>query len=403
MFLDSNSAFAQDSAQEGRFDILCAEPVSTLVTRGNVTEICTQGKIENSTEEPFSLLRQVLGPEVSTGSDLPFISGAVGYFSYDLARRIEQLPVLAKNMEQLPEMAVGIYDWAVIVDHQKKRSCLAGLGRTPATREKWDALVALFTESVSTKAKARIPFCAQGEVRANMDKIQYASAFKRIKEYIREGDCYQVNFAQQFSVTVEGDSWLAYQQLREINPAPYSAYLNLPFAQILSSSPETFLKSHDGHVETRPIKGTRPRVENKSLDVAMANELRSSAKDRAENLMIVDLLRNDLGKNCVPGSVDVPALFEVESYARVHHLVSTIRGQLSADKDSIDLLRGCFPGGSITGAPKVRAMEIIEELEPLRRGVYCGSIGYLGCDGNMQTNISIRTLVKTANKMHFAA
>lgn len=405
MFLDSGSGLAQGgaqgTAQAGRFDVLCAEPIITLVTRGDVTEISRQGEMSTSSENPLTLLKKELAATVQDASFLPFYAGALGYFSYDLVRRIEPFTVRSENVEQLPEMAMGIYDWAVVVDHQEMRSWLAGQGRDPATQEKWDALVALFTQTVLPKA--RVPFRALGEVRTNMDKTEYASAFKRIKEYIREGDCYQVNFAQQFSVTVEGDSWLAYQQLRKINPAPYSAYLNLPFAQILSSSPETFLKVHDGGVETRPIKGTRPRVEDKTRDAELAGELRNSAKDRAENLMIVDLLRNDLGKNCVPGSIEVPALFEVESYARVHHMVSTIGGQLATGKDSIDLLRGCFPGGSITGAPKFRAMEIIEELEPQHRDLYCGSIGYLGYDGNMEVNIAIRTLVKTDDRMIFGA
>ncbi|MDQ4146663.1 MAG: anthranilate synthase component I family protein, partial [Pseudomonadota bacterium] len=187
------------------------------------------------------------------------------------------------------------------------------------------------------------------------------------------------------------------------NPAPYGAYLNTPYAQILSASPEQFLKVHDGLVETRPIKGTSARSPDATQDRLAAAWLQNSIKDRAENLMIVDLLRNDIGKNCVPGSVKVPKLFSLESFATVHHLVSTVTGRLVPGRDSLDLLRGCFPGGSITGAPKLRAMEIIEELEPHRRGVYCGAIGYFGFDGRMDTNIAIRTLVHNKGSMRFWA
>jgi para-aminobenzoate synthetase component 1 len=233
-----------------------------------------------------------------------------------------------------------------------------------------------------------------------MDSGCYHQAFNRIRDYIREGDCYQVNLAQRFQAPCTGDPWLGYRRLRAINPAPFAAYLNLPFGQVLSSSPERFLEVRGGHVETRPIKGTRPRQSDPAADAAQAGELAACGKDRAENLMIVDLLRNDLGKVCVPGSVETSRLFEVESFANVHHLVSTVTGRLAPGLDAIDLLRAAFPGGSITGAPKLRAMEIIEELEPDRRGVYCGAIGYLGFNGDMDTNIAIRTVVITAGQAH---
>jgi para-aminobenzoate synthetase component 1 len=204
-------------------------------------------------------------------------------------------------------------------------------------------------------------------------------------------------------VRARGEPWLAYRTLRRINAAPFSAYLSTPYGQILSASPEQFLKLSAGSVETRPIKGTRPRSSDPAQDRAAAAALQMSVKDRAENLMIVDLLRNDLGKTCAPGSVKVPKLFALESFATVHHLVSTVTGRLAAGYDALDLLRGCFPGGSITGAPKLRAMEIIEELEPHRRGVYCGAIGYLGFDGGMNTNIAIRTAVHSEGTMRFWA
>ncbi|WP_373280411.1 aminodeoxychorismate synthase component I [Methylogaea oryzae] len=292
-------------------------------------------------------------------------------------------------------MVIGLYDWAVVVDHRERRSWLVGQGRDARTAARWNELQRIFSQ-VQTLAWQPRGFRVLGEVVSNLPRERYARAFERIQHYIREGDCYQVNLAQRFSAPCQGSPWHAYHQLRRLNCAPFSAYLNHPQVQTLSSSPERFLQVQDGVVETKPIKGTRPRGADSAADFAQAQALRDSLKDRAENLMIVDLLRNDLGKSCRPGSVHVPKLFDVESFATVHHLVSTVRGQLADGVHALDLLRGCFPGGSITGAPKVRAMEIIEELEPNRRGIYCGAIGYVGFDGNMDTNIAIRTLVHSA-------
>jgi para-aminobenzoate synthetase component 1 len=237
-------------------------------------------------------------------------------------------------------------------------------------------------------------------VKSNLGKDDYARAFDRVQAHIAQGDCYQVNLTQRFSANVRGNAWHAYENLRRINPAPFSAFLQHPACRVLSSSPERFLKLTGEHVETQPIKGTRPRSADGRRDKALAEELRASEKDRAENVMIVDLLRNDLGKQCVPGSVSASRLFDVESFASVHHLVSTVEGRLNPGRHAADLLRACFPGGSITGAPKLRAMEIIESLEPQRRSVYCGAIGYIGFDGNMDTNIAIRTLLETGKKIH---
>jgi para-aminobenzoate synthetase component 1 len=236
---------------------------------------------------------------------------------------------------------------------------------------------------------------------ANLSRSEYQNRFERIQSYILEGDCYQVNFAQSFEAEVEGDPWAAYRRLRRINPAPFSAYLETPHGSVLCSSPERFLRLQKRWVQTRPIKGTARRRDDPAADRRMAEGLAASDKDRAENLMIVDLLRNDLGKVCRTGSVEVTGLFEIESFARVHHLVSTIEGILAAGEDALSLLRACFPGGSITGAPKLRAMQIIEELEGRRRGVYCGAVGYIGFEGGMDTNIAIRTLVVRQNRLRF--
>ena len=387
--------------QQGRFDIIAADPVVTLVCRGSDTQVFTHASTTSSQADPFQLLRTALGDPVLPAEDIPFIGGAIGYFGYDLARRLERLPAIAEDDLGMAEMAIGIYDWALVVDHHRQRSWLVGQGRDPRTRDRWDQLIDLFSQSPSERP--RVPFRLRGEIESNLTQKQYGQAFARIQEYIRDGDCYQVNFAQRFSARCEGDPWLAYRALREVNPAPFGAYLNFPEGQVLCSSPERFLKVAEDEVETRPIKGTRPRSSDPAEDRRLAAELRESAKDRAENLMIVDLLRNDLGKSCEPGSIQVPRLFEVESFASVHHLVSTVSGRLREARDPIDLLRGCFPGGSITGAPKLRAMEIIEELEPNRRGVYCGAIGYLGFDRRMDTNIAIRTLVHRQGDLYFSA
>ncbi len=384
VFLDSG----YPHTHQGRFDIMAADPVATLQTKGRQTTINDAGNVSVSNDDPFQLVQRFLQTPLSCEEDLPFNGGAIGYFSYDLARCLEKLPEIAKDEENIPEMVVGIYNWAVIVDHHKQQTHLVGHG---LTEDIWETVIDQF--SLLPVEKAQEPFVVLASPQSNMDHDYYAKAFQKIRHYLTEGDCYQVNLAQRFSSPCQGDPWQAYSYLRTINAAPFSSYLNFPDVQVLSSSPERFLSVNDGEVETKPIKGTRPRKQSQQLDVLQIGALIESRKDRAENVMIVDLLRNDISKCCKPGSVKVPRLFDIESYATVHHLVSTVKGELKEDSDALDLLRSCFPGGSITGAPKIRAMEIIEELEPNRRGVYCGSVGYIGFNGNMDTNIAIRTLV----------
>jgi para-aminobenzoate synthetase component I len=395
VFLDSG----RPRSTMGRLDILAARPYITLVTRGGMTEIRERERPTLSPADPFDLLRHYLAAD-GQPTELPFVGGAIGYFGYDLARRIEQLPSHARDAEAIPDMAVGIYDWAVVVDHAERASWLVSAGRDAQTEARWNELIALFSDAPHATARSSFQV---GPVTCNFTSDSYRQAFSRIQRYIRAGDCYQVNLAQRFAAKVRGDHWLGYQTLRRLNPAPYSAYLNFPGARILSSSPERFLEVRQGRVETKPIKGTRPRAAAPEADSALARELRGSTKDRAENLMIVDLLRNDLGKVCEAGSVTVPKLFDVESFATVHHLVSTVIGRLGEGIDAVGLLRAAFPGGSITGAPKIRAMEIIEELEPNRRGIYCGAVGWLGFNGDMDTNIAIRTMVSSDHTLRFWA
>jgi para-aminobenzoate synthetase component 1 len=393
VFLDSG----YPHSQQGRYDIFAADPVCTLVTHGEITEINQQGSVTHSSDNPFDLVKQqLLVHGIDESCDLPFNGGAIGYFSYDLARRLEHLPVLAEDAEGIAEMAVGIYAWAVVVDHQQQRSVLIAHSLDDKS---WQTLLAQFSQLPI--ATAHGSFQVTSPVQSNMDKAGYRHAFERIKHYLKEGDCYQVNLTQRFSAHCSGDPWTAYQTLRELNAAPFSAYLNCPEVQILSSSPERFLRLAYGIVETKPIKGTRPRKVDETEDQQQIQELVSSKKDRAENVMIVDLLRNDISKTCT--EVKVPVIFDVETYATVHHLVSTVTGVLAKNQHALDLLKSCFPGGSITGAPKIRAMEVIEELEPHRRGVYCGAIGYIGFNGNMDSNIAIRTLVHSNNTIRFWA
>lgn len=386
-----------DSGGRGRYDILVAQPVAILVTQGAATEICDAKGRRISTDDPFDLLREQIGAPISSMPNIPFCGGALGYWGYDLARRWLQLSGHNDGTEKLPDMAMGIYDWAVLIDHQEQEARLVSRLHAPETL---GSLPEILARLKNIHAKQKNDFQINGSIRANLSRSEYDAAFEKIRDYLIAGDCYQVNLAQRFTADACGDALEAYLSMREITPAPYSAFLNLPQAQILSVSPERFLSVQNGNVETKPIKGTRQRGIDAQSDARLVEDLRTSEKDRSENLMIVDLLRNDLSKNCAPGSVEVQKLFEVESYANVHHLVSTITGKLAAGNDALSLLRDCFPGGSVTGAPKKRAMEIIEQLEPQRRGVYCGAIGYVGWDGNMDTNITIRTLIYSNGKIH---
>lgn len=393
VFLDSGSA----EKRQGRYDILATQPVCTLLTEGKQTRITEAGKESISQLDSFTLVKQQL-PLQPAFPEVPFNGGAIGYFAYDLGRQLETLPEIAQDAEHIPDMAVGIYQWAVVVDHLQERSYLVGKADSPVH---WQTLIAQFSQYPEQQPIS--DFKVTGDIQSNMSRERYSEAFAKIKNYLKEGDCYQVNLAQRFVAECQGDPWVAYCQLRQVNSAPFSGYLNVPGVQVLSSSPERFLKVSAGRVETKPIKGTRPRKQSALADQQQIDDLKGSHKDRAENVMIVDLLRNDISKNCLPGSVKVPKIFDVESYATVHHLVSTVSGQLAEGSHALDLLRSCFPGGSITGAPKIRAMEIIEELEPHRRGIYCGSIAYIGFDGNMDSNITIRTLVHSEHSIRFWA
>lgn len=378
-----------------RYDIIVAQPCTTLVTRGDVTVVSDAEKTETSSDDPLRLLQKVLAdcPFSDTPlPDLPFIGGAVGLWGYDLGRRFENLPQRALNDISVPDMAVGIYDWALIVDHHRQVVTLL-------CYDDVNARLAWLQQQAPTVA----PFALTSRWQSNMSRQQYGEKFRQVQAYLQSGDCYQVNLAQRFQASYQGDEWQAFVRLNRANRAPFSAFLRLDDSAIMSLSPERFIQLEQGHIQTRPIKGTLPRLEDPIADAEQARRLAHSPKDRAENLMIVDLMRNDIGRVAVPGSVRVPELFVVEPFPAVHHLVSTITATLPAALHATDLLRAAFPGGSITGAPKVRAMEIIDVLEPHRRNAWCGSIGYLSVCGNMDTSITIRTVTASEGTLYCSA
>ena len=372
------------AAARGRFDLLSAWPLAELLP----------GQGESGAAFFVRLREQLaaLGPaEMPPGVELPFAGGLLGYLAYDFGRRIEALPEQARDDLGFGDAVFGLYGWALISDHQARTSQLVFHPALPVVEQA--RLLALF-EHPPGEAQEHAPFALLAPFQANIDQQRYAEAIGRIQAYIASGDCYQVNYAQRFQAPYQGDAWQAYGALRAACPTPFSGYLSLPGGgALLSLSPERFIRVSGGQVETRPIKGTQPRGRDEREDAHNAQVLLASPKDRAENLMIVDLLRNDLGRTCRIGSVRVPELFALESYPNVHHLVSAVTGELAADKDALDLLLGAFPGGSITGAPKIRAMQIIDELEPTRRGPYCGSLLYLDVRGEMDSSIAIRSLL----------
>lgn len=355
----------------GQWDIIFRQPVSVVTD------------INNWPSQLAALLAKT--PTYEGPAHLPFQGGLAGAWSYDAGRALEQLPTQAEADISLPDIAVGLYTQALLQNRAAGETwLLAESSQISELSDYWLSRVPPTPQSFSLKSAWQ----------SNMTAAQYADKFKQVQNYLLAGDCYQVNLAQRFQADYHGNAWAAYQNLRSHNNAPFSAFFKLPEGALLSLSPERFLAiDTNGHVETKPIKGTRPRHADARHDQIMAEELQHSAKDRAENVMIVDLLRNDLSRACQPGSVKVPKLFAIESYPAVHHLVSTVVGELADITQGINLLAQCFPGGSITGAPKIRAMEIIDELEPHRRSYYCGSFGYFSQHGQADTNIAIRTLV----------
>jgi para-aminobenzoate synthetase component 1 len=348
-------------------------------------------------------------------SCVPFTGGAVGYWAYDFGRRLERLPSIAGDDLALPDVVLGFYDVVGAFDHARREAWLFSTGLPcdePARRRAHaERRLDKFLWSIERRGLAeapREPAAEAARATSGFTAAAYRDAVEAVREHIRRGDIFQANLSQRWTLEVEDRSPSDFGldlagTLARRSPAPYAAYFAAHDHAVVSASPERFLELRGRRVETRPIKGTRPRGADPEDDARQRDALLASAKDRAENVMIVDVLRNDLGRVCETGSVRVPSLCELESFPQVHHLVSTVTGALREDADAIDLLEACFPGGSITGAPKIRAMEILETLEPVRRHVYCGAIGYLDWRGDADWNIAIRSALVTPGAVRFAA
>ncbi|MBR7888981.1 aminodeoxychorismate synthase component I [Marinomonas sp. A79] len=407
--LDSNHEHFPDT----QFDILVAAPLARIHPAAGaqpITWFRTPLYMLSQTDNPLSLLNELMTLicqepwAKSAPKDLPFIGGLLGYYGYESGHYVEQLPDTVKHDIQLDDLSLGLYSWAVVTSHLKKTTQLI---LSPWCDSETAAdLINRFTSAcddvlVKHELHHSNPFCLTTPFTSNMSDADYAEKFAAVQGYIQSGDCYQVNLAQRFSSTYQGDTFTAYHTLRDACPTPFAAYLQLSDGQsLLSHSPERFLLCDQGRVESKPIKGTIARGKTPEEDQANADQLMASIKDKAENLMIVDLLRNDLGRTCLTGSIKVPKLFALESYANVHHLVSTVEGRIDRADQAIQVFHQSFPGGSITGAPKIRSMQIIDELEPHQRSAYCGSIAYFSANGQMDSSITIRTLVADRGKLH---
>lgn len=398
-FLDSG----MDSEKLGRYSFIGVDPFLMVKSEGNRVSLEEDGKIRTIDGNPLDILQEKLDMYKIEREDIPFVGGGVGYFSYELAHLMEKLPNTVEKDVDIPEMVMGFYDGVVIIDHRDDKKYIGAIGFKENIEEiikKIENSIKEYENKLKTE-KIEKNIIKDREIKSNMTEDYYLSSIKKLKDYIYSGDIYQVNFTQRFKCDFQGNSNELYKNLKAINPAPFAAYLDFGEGEIISSSPERFIKLTDRTIETRPMKGTRPRGKTEAEDEKLKEELVNSEKDRAELLMIVDLMRNDISRVAETGSVKVTELFHLEEYATVLQMVATIQGKLKDELSAVDIIKATFPGGSITGAPKIRAMEIIDELETTTRNIYTGSIGYLGFDGDMDLNIAIRTLVLKDNKAYF--
>jgi para-aminobenzoate synthetase component 1 len=388
-----------------------SRPFITLESRGREVIVTREGHSEVTQGDPFEMLDHLLKRYRLDADDLPvpFATGAVGYLGYDLCHFIERLPRKAIADVGLPECWFAFYDTVLAFDHLEDMYYIVANGfpeETESLRRSMarDSILRLKSHLKNSGCQPQVLNRDNRQsiaLSSNFTHDGYLAAVARARDYICAGDIYQVNLSQRFNADLTIPPYELYKRLRTINPAPFAAYLDLGAQAVLSASPERFLKLTGDRVETRPIKGTRPRGLTTTQDAAFARELLTSVKDHAENIMIVDLERNDFGRVCRIGSVKVTELAALETFPTVFHLVSTVTGQLWPDCTGVDLLRATFPGGSITGAPKVRAMEIIDELEPTRRNAYCGALGYLGFNGDLDLSIVIRTFLIDGSKVYY--
>jgi para-aminobenzoate synthetase component 1 len=401
-----------DSAQT-RHSFVAVGPFLTFRSFGSRCEVrgseCSDVQFGN----PWQVLDALMARyELLDEIDLPFpLGGCFGYWGYDLKNFVEpKLPRRAVNDLELPDCHVGFYDSLVVFDHRLGKTWIVstGLGPDGSRSERranhelelWQARLGIERDAPPTHPASRMVPPASG-ITSNLSRAQFLAQVERAQVYIRAGDIYQVNLAQRLAVPCPYCGWELFERLSAVSPAPFSAFLDCGDFHIASSSPELFLRLSGSHIQTRPIKGTRPRSPDPTRDAQLTYELQTSAKEMAELLMITDLLRNDLGKVCEFGSIQVPELMRLERYAHVQHLVSTVEGRLRCEVTHFAALASCFPGGSITGAPKFRAMEIIDELEPVARGPYTGCHGYLGFNRESQLSITIRTAIYQANTAYF--
>ena len=407
-FLDSG----MDTQRLGRYSFLGSEPFLVINSRGSEITLVRGQEHEVQHGNPFDTIGKLLELYKLDYCPVPvpFVGGAVGYFSYDLCHFVEHLPSTAIDDLKLPECYFAFYDAIFAFDHLEGRAYLVATGfpeleegqRLKRARMRLEEMKNWLHPGHSVNAVSRSS--AQKEeitLKSNFTPEEYIKAVNRVREYIAAGDVFQVNLSQRFETDLKIPAYELHKRLRMVNPAPFAGYLNFPGVAIVSASPERFLKVQGDLVETRPVKGTRPRGRDPVEDQSLAQELTHSIKDRAENVMIVDLERNDLGRVCRYGTIKVTELAILETFPTVFHLTSTIVGRLHRGKSDIDLLKATFPGGSITGAPKVRAMEIIDELETTKRSVYTGSIGYLSFNGDLDINIVIRTFVIKEGRAYF--
>jgi len=406
-FLDSS----KEDSPIGRYSFVAFDPFMVFLSRGK--EIVIRGAKEKRLfrGDPLYHLAALLERFYYSErpSPFPLQRGMVGYLSYELGRWLEDLPPAKPPRVHLPECCFGLYDTIYAYDHCQKKGyfLLSEDTRQPdrGLKRRRDNLRQLLrvnpTDPQPESSLSCSTHASRGPLQSNFTKEAYLQAIMKAKEYIAAGEIYQVNLAQCFTSSVRTPPWVFYRDLRSTNPVPFGAYFNLGPYQILCNSPERFLRVSDGYIETRPIKGTARRGDPPIEDLYHRDRLARSPKDRAEHLMIVDLERNDLGRICRYGTIRVQEFQSIEAYNYVYHMVSTVVGELRPDVDLISCIKACFPGGSITGAPKIRAMEIIHELEPHSRGVYTGALGYIDFSGQMDLNIAIRTGVYQQGELHF--
>jgi aminodeoxychorismate synthase component I len=400
--------FLLESGKDHRYSYAACEPFAVWRSTGDHCRIERDGaKAERG--NPFDLLSREFSEERLIRNPLlrKFSGGAVGYFAYDMARQIERLPETTEDDLHLPESCFLFVDRFYEIDHEQNVLRIVFAPRI--TEEKslemqYDRILQVLSEmenrvrSGRESRKLEPPTTDEratntSPINASASPEEFAEMVVRAKEYIRAGDIFQVNLSVRFDQRFDGDPLDLYRTLREINPSPYMSYFDLPEMAIVSASPELLLRVNERTIETRPIAGTRPRTADEGKNAAAARELIENEKERAEHIMLVDLERNDIGRVAKFGSVEVNELMAIENYSHVMHIVSNVRGQLADGMTTFDAIKACFPGGTITGAPKVRAMEIIDELERYRRGIYTGSIGWIGFDGDAELNIAIRTIV----------